>query len=183
MVRRKATATPLVTLLAGLCLALAGAASADTGDIIAPQHNPGTASDGWQAGVCNSDAPECSPESPHAQFSTQAAAHPPVGFTQFIVKKDPKAGGPIGVLKDIRVDLPAGLSVNPQAAEQCALATFESSPLACSPGSVVGTSFVTAALGPADLPAVPALVYDLVPAQGEPALFGFEAAGSKVYLK
>ena len=185
MVRRKPTALLPASLLAILCLALVGAAPAlaDTGDIIAPQHSPGTAADGWQAGVCNSDLPECSPESPHAQFSTQAAAHPAVGFTQFTVKQDPKAGGPIGVLKDVRVDLPAGLSVNPQVAEQCALGTFESNPLACPPGSVVGTSFVTAALGPLDLPAVPALVYDLVPSQGEPALFGFEVVGSKVYLK
>jgi hypothetical protein len=176
--------TLIPVAVATLCLAFAGAgpALADTGDIIAPQHSPGTAKDGWQAGVCNSDLPECSPESPALQYSTQAAAHPPVGFTQFIVKRD-DTNAPVGILKDVRVDLPAGLSVNPQAAEQCALATFEAGALGCPAGAVVGTSFVTAALGGVELPAVPAAVYDLVPNQGEPALFAFEVLGSKVYLK
>ena len=78
----------LSTTIAACCLALgpAATAGANTGDIIAPQHDPGTAADGWQAGVCNTDTPECSPASPRAQYSTQAAAHPPIGFTQFIVK-------------------------------------------------------------------------------------------------
>ena len=86
MARR--TLSALVLCAAG-CLALAlvaGSAEANTGDIIAPQHAPGTAADGWQAATCNTEIPECSPESPHAQYSTQAAAHPPFGFTQFIVK-------------------------------------------------------------------------------------------------
>ena len=52
--------------LAGTLLVLAAisaspaAALADTGDIIAPQNNPHTAADGWQAGVCTSDVPPCS---------------------------------------------------------------------------------------------------------------------------
>src|SRR3954468_53612 len=87
-----------------LCaLALPAAAAADTGDIIAPQHSPPTASDGWQAGGCNFDVPECSPKSPPAQYSAQAATHPPIGFTQFIVKDDEAAPGvnPVGRVKDI----------------------------------------------------------------------------------
>ncbi len=174
-------------MFAANCLALAGlspVAQANTADIIAPQHTPGTAADGWQAGVCNTDVPECSPESPSAQFSTQAAAHPPIGFTQFIVKDG--AGPliePVGVLKDVRVDLPVGLSVNPQATPQCPLATFEAGALGCPPTSVVGASLITLAVAGLPIGPVPAQVYNLEPHQGEPALFGFEAAGSHVYLK
>jgi hypothetical protein len=183
MARRTLSA---LVLCAASCLALAlaaGAAEANTGDIIAPQS--GTAADGWQAGVCEVEL-ECSPESPPGQFSTQAAAHPKFGFTQFIVK-DKEGGGPyepVGFLKDVRVDLPAGLSVNPQATPaQCPLATFEASALTCPLTSVVGASLVTLAVGGAPVGPVPAQVYNIVPAQGEPALFGFEAAGAHVYLK
>jgi hypothetical protein len=184
MARRPLSA---LVLCAVGCLALAlvaGAAEADTGDIIAPQHTPGTAADGWQAATCNTDIPECSPESPHVQYSTQAAAHPPFGFTQFIVKDE--EGGliePVGVLKDVRVDLPVGLSVNPQATPQCPLASFESGAINCSPLSIVGVSLARVAVAGVPLPPAPAQVYNLVPAPGEPALFGFEAVGAKVYLK
>ena len=181
MVRRITTVA-----LAAICVAASAPAAAlgDTGDIIAPQHAPPTAADGWQAGVCNSDVPECSPESPDAQYSTQAAAHPPFGFTQFITKDGDGLGlDPVGVLKGVRVDLPAGLSVNPQATEQCELAKFQENVLNCPPGSVVGASLITLAVAGLPVGPVPAQVYNLVPNQGEPALFGFDAAGSEVYLK
>jgi hypothetical protein len=63
-------------------------AQADTGDIIARQNDPHTPADGWQAGTCTTDAPECSIDTP-GQFFRQAAGHPPVGFTQFIIKEGP----------------------------------------------------------------------------------------------
>jgi hypothetical protein len=170
--------------LAGLCLVALGGpalAQADTGDIIAPQNTPPSATDGWQAGTCSTEP--CSPDTPNA-FYTQAAGHPPIGFTQFITKDGEGLGiDPVGVLKDVRVDLPVGLSVNPQASPQCELATFEASPLSCPPTSVVGASLATVAAAGIPVGPVPAQVYNLVPSQGEPALFGFEAAGSKVYLK
>jgi hypothetical protein len=165
--------------------AVAATARADTGDIIAPQHNPPTAADGWQAATCNTDVPECSPQSPGVQFSTQAATHPPIGFTQFIIKEAEEGGllDPVGLLKDVRVDLPVGLSVNPQATPQCDLAAFKESATNCPPTSVVGASLVTLAVSGAPVGPVPAQVYNLVPEQGEPALFGFEAAGAEVFLK
>lgn len=186
----------MATALAALALALIGpaAAAADTADIIAPQHNPATAADGWQAGTCVTDAPlECTPQSPHLQFFTQAAGHPNVGLTQFIVKNEPLLGlpgtqEPVGILKDLRVDLPVGLSVNPQATPQCELAAFEAEQCAVSaPGSLVGTSAVTAAV--AGLPAPPldgltkVPVYNLVPKDGQPARFGFRILGSNVFLE
>jgi hypothetical protein len=170
--------------LAGLCLVALGGpalARADTGDIIAPQNSPASATDGWQAGTCIAEP--CSPNTPGA-FFTQASGHPPIGFTQFITKDGEGLGiDPVGILKDVRVDLPVGLSVNPQATPQCELATFQENPLGCPGSSVVGTSLATVAIAGLPVGPVPAQVYNLVPSQGEPALFGFEAVGAEVYLK
>jgi hypothetical protein len=171
--------------LAGLCLGALGgpaAAQADTADIIAPQNSPADLNDGWQAGTCLTEP--CSPSTPGA-FFTPAAGHPPIGFTQFIVKHVNGIGTetPVGTLKDVRVDLPVGLSVNPQATTQCELATFTSSPLTCPPNSVVGSSIVTTALAGLVAPPLTFLVYNLVPKAGEPALFGFSALGSNIFLE
>jgi hypothetical protein len=174
----------LPALAATLALALPASAGADTGDIIAPQHNPPNAEDGWQAGTCVTDVPECTPQSPTAQFYTQAAGHPNVGLTQFIVKHTTTIPGvietPVGTLKDLRVDLPVGLSVNPQATPQCTLADFEGEK--CSPLAAVGTSAITTSLAGVVAPPVGAVVYDLVPEEGHPALFGFRVLGNPVFL-
>ncbi len=149
-----------------------------------------TAQAGWQAGTCKSDTPtQCSPET-KGQFFTQAAGHPPVGFTQFIIKHAAPGETPVGNLKTVRVDLPAGLSVNPQATEQCTLAAG-ASPSTCPATAIVGTSALTASvvealglfpLGTAiELPPVP--VYNLTPLNGEPARFGFSVAGTDVFLE
>jgi hypothetical protein len=163
-------------------MAAPNGAMADTADIIAPQNNPPTAADGWQAGTCSAEP--CSPDTP-ALFFTQAAGHPQFGFTQFIVKHTTTVPNvietPGGTLKDVRVDLPVGLSVNPQAAEQCDLAKFESE--SCLPAAAVGASAITTSLAGLVAPPVSAVVYDLVPNQGEPALFGFRVLGNPVFLK
>jgi hypothetical protein len=176
-------ALALIALL-GVALA-APAARADTGDIIAPQHSPPEADDGWQAGVCT--LPTCDPTTP-AEFYTQAAGRPPFGFTQFIVKSEPPGETPVGTIKDVRVDLPVGLSVNPQATPQCPLATFEQNAVACAL-SIVGESSATLSVPPLGtvVPPVPGVtqvpVYNLEPANGEPALFGFSVGGQNVFLK
>src|SRR6186997_2837120 len=97
------------------------AVQADTQDIIAPQNEPPTVNDGFQAGVCTEDpiANQCKPEDPVSRFFRVAAGHPPIGFTQYIVKQTESAPIiPIGPVKTIRVDLPPGLTVNPQATEK-----------------------------------------------------------------
>jgi hypothetical protein len=168
---------------------VATAAMADTGDIIEGPANglPENPSNGWQAGVCTKDSPQCSSETP-SQFYTPAAGHPGIGFTQFIVKHTDGLLGtqyPVGEVKDIRVDLPVGLSVNPSATPLCELATFEAGK--CPDDTRVGTSALTLSLlgivtGPIpNISLVP--VYNLVPEAGHPALFGFAAAGQDVYLK
>jgi hypothetical protein len=160
---------------------LPAVASADTQNIIAPQNDPPSAEDGWQAGTCTETG--CNPESPAASFYTQAAGHPNFGLTQFIVKHEASIGPeePVGILKDVRVELPVGLSVNPQATPQCELAAFTSE--TCDPAAAVGVSEVTAAVLGVAAPAIPATVYNLVPEQGQPALFGFRLLGNSVLLK
>jgi hypothetical protein len=166
-------------------------APAAMADIIGPQDpdNPSAGSP-WQAGTCKSDAGPCSVDTP-LQFYEEAAGHPPVGFTQFIVNTEtgpPLGPTPIGNLRTVRVDLPAGLTVNPQSStEQCELEP-EESPAECAtkaPGSKVGTSEVTAT-NPAtgfSLTLPKADVYNLVPNQGEPARFGLSLLGNDVYLE
>jgi hypothetical protein len=184
-------------LAAMVVLCLPALAAADTGDIIAPQHDPPTAADGWQAGTCKTDVPECTPET-KSQFYTQAAGHPNVGLTQFIVKNKPfelipgvpipGTQNPVGTLKTLRVELPVGLSVNPQATPRCELASFQAEQCAVSaPGSQVGTSAVTAALEGLPAPALDGLtkvpVYNLVPKEGQPARFGFRILSNEVFLE
>jgi hypothetical protein len=163
----------------------------DQSSIIAPQHRPPLSEDGWQAGTCYSDSPatECSVDTP-SLFFEQAAGHPQVGFTQFIVKHtttEPvppvKLEEPVGDIKTVRVDLPVGLSVNPQATPQCPQGTFETTPLSCPAGSNVGTSYAVAALLGVKSPQLPATVYNIEPPAGEPARFGFNLLGNNVYLR
>ena len=188
------------------------AAQADTGDIIETQHTPPTEEDGFQAGTCffnkDPDPPGkfCSPETPNLFFE-EAAGHPPIGFTQYIVRHllpnpaEPARQIPVGLLNEIRVDLPPGLTVNPQATAQCELAVFEADETKCPGGSVVGKEELTLAtvvelnpnpfpFGPSPLPSgsqIPPnpilntepLLYNLVPVNGEPARFGFKIGPAK----
>ena len=126
----------------------------------------------WEAGTCAFDLPECTYSSPSAQFFTQAAGHPSAGLTDFTVNTN-GLGSPEGTLSRVRVDLPEGLNVNPQAVPQCPKATFEANPSSCA-ASKVGTSTVYSISSLLPVP-VSFDVYDLVPDNGSPALFGFRA--------
>src|ERR1043166_5982424 len=73
-------------------LMAASVAWADTPDIIQPQGETQSPGDGWQSGTCTTDEPvegqpniKCSSATPNAFFKT-AGGHPPVGFTQYIIK-------------------------------------------------------------------------------------------------
>jgi hypothetical protein len=190
-----ATLVALVAALLGAALLLPGLAAANTEGIINPPFDPRSPAvdSGWQAGTCNAETPaECSVATPN-QFFERAAAHPNFGFTQFIVRNKPglvpilEPKVPVGELKDVRVDLPVGLSVNPGATVQCPLATFEASAASCPKASEVGESKVEVSLfGQPVAPAAPLSivpVYNVVPKQGEAARFGLELAGNEVFLE
>lgn len=189
----------LVLTAALLTLALgASAAQADTGDIIAPQNDPPTAADGFQAGTCTTDLVwpnQCSPETPGIFFK-QAGGHPPIGFTQYAIKLfEPEAGKqiPVGFVTGIRVDLPPGLSVNPEATSRCTLDQFKSTTggpfggapfeVGCPAATQVGEEEVTLKVvaGPGlgtTVPPTPGVtkvpLFNIEPEFGEPARFGFK---------
>ena len=165
------------TGLLAIVLTLLGAGSAQAGEVpFSPQHTPPTDEDGWQAGTCVN--PSCAPEDPPVSFYETAAGHSDFGVTQFIIKHgEPSILGheePLVNLKDIRVDLPVGLSVNPGATPQCA-AEHPNECATSQPLSLVGESRVFVSDEAGLLPPVPitAQVYNMVPKQGEPARFGF----------
>lgn len=173
--------------VAALALLVPTGAAAATEDVIAPSDTRFPSVDsGWQAGTCNAEP--CSVDTPE-RFFEQAAAHPNWGFTQFIVRNNAPGETPVGELKEVLVDLPVGLSVNPGATPRCPLATFEASPEGCPDGSEVGASAVTASLPPLGLPIAPipglteVPVYNVVPVDGEVARFGFDLAGNEVFLE
>jgi hypothetical protein len=178
-------------------------AQADTEQILEDQHEPPTAQDGWQAGTCTEDeAEKCSPETPELFFK-QAGGHPPFGFTQYTLRHitfvPDTVEEPLAEIKTLRVDLPPGLTVNPEATARCPLETFEEDQAKCPAGSEVGREEVTVALkveipNPAPPPTmlpknfvihpskaqktlVP--VYNLLPKEGEPALFGFKVGADE----
>ncbi len=106
----------LGTAVSVALIALVAAAPAGAVDII--EGKPETVEAGWQAGTCTLDTPHCSVDTPD-QFFTQAAGHPPAGFTQIIVKHSQDlAQDPVGHIKTVLVDLPQGMSVNPEATPQ-----------------------------------------------------------------
>ena len=130
----------------------------------------------WEAGTCKADLPECTYASPESQFYTQLAGRPPAGITDFEFNLD-GLGNPEGAVRTVRVDLPPGLSVNPEAAPKCSEAELTADPLstAClAKGAQVGTVRLTAlkliGLIPVDI-TLP--VFNIVPRPGIPAQFGF----------
>jgi len=124
---------------------------------------------------------QCTPETPEKWF-TQAAGHPNFGITDFTLENE--AGAPEGAVKDIVVDTPEGLSVNPEALPQCSLAQAETNILACPPNSLVGINYLTvvAAPGPT-LARAAAPVYNVEPFQHVPSMVAFpNSAGKAVYI-
>jgi hypothetical protein len=167
-----------IGLLAFVLTALTAAPAWAGENPFVPQDNAHpTANDGWQAGTCKTDAPtQCSVDTPNQFFET-AAAHPPVGFTQFIIKNTTNGLGhvePAVNLKDLRVDLPVGLSVNPGAVPRCT-AKHPKECATASPLSLVGESQVTVSPEAPVGPTIPitASVYNLEPKEHQPARFGF----------
>jgi hypothetical protein len=154
---RRSIAVAMTAL--GMLMA-ASVAQADTQDIIEPQGATQSPADGWQTGTCTTDTPQCSVATP-AQFFKTAGGHPPSAFTQYIIRHGvdtpfvfPSPPFPAGTtnpvlplidpfvnrsIETLRVDLPPGLTVNPEAtAAKCPLENFhEHKDVTLAPGVVI----------------------------------------------
>ncbi len=104
------------------------------------------------------------------KFFTQAAGHPNWGITDFTLNNT--AGFPEGFVKDIIVETPEGLSVNPEATPQCTIAQLSINK--CPANTTVGTNYLTVvvAAGPT-LARVALPVYNVVPFEGAPSMVAF----------
>jgi hypothetical protein len=117
---------------------------------------------------------------------TRAGAHPyqlRVG-AQFNLGFE---GSPIENPKSINVDLPAGFAVNPEATPvRCTEAELVGSIEGhnpCPNASAVGLVHVTAnAVVGFATPTLTAPLYNMMPTQGRPAVFGFDAGGFGVFI-
>jgi hypothetical protein len=133
----------------------------------------------WEAGTCREV--NCEDSGPTSRFYTQAAGHPDFGITDFRFATA-KAGlgheAPTGKVKDVRVDLPTGLAVNPEATAQCTEAQLDA--FNCPAASQVGEDEATGTANVFELlhrgltvtEHFP--VYDMQRLPGEPARFGVE---------
>jgi hypothetical protein len=140
---------------------------------------------------------QCKGSTPEKLF-TQAGGHPNYGITDFRIDTYPNffglGGFPTSFLKDIVVDTPEGLSVNPEALRQCTVEQL--SKQACPAESLVGVNYLTvAAQSPNSenkcaapvagecLQARIALpVYNLVPFQGTPSMVGFLTEAGPTFI-
>lgn len=208
----------LLLFCIGALLAMPAMAAADTQDIIQPQNE--TRDQGFQAGTCIAEgvagpppAP-CSPETPTI-FYKVAGGHPPIGFTQYIIEHEPFTPLPSPpfppgavlapipgedikehTIRTLRVDLPPGLTVNPEATPRCPIEQFTAgAPGAivptCDPASKVGVEKITLVTNQNEVEVAPGFkppegfvippqkeltevdIYNLEPDFGEPAKFGF----------
>ncbi len=162
--------------IAGLC-ALAPAAHAEFG---VSKFDAGTCTKNTEnAGA----ALQCTRDSTPDFWYSTAGGHPQWGITDFAFTT---TGALLtrttdGNVKDVHVDLPVGLSINPEATPQCTTAQLEAS--ACPPDSEVGTNYITAIVAGADVP-ISTTVYNMVQPDGMPARFGMTVplVGGQIYL-
>ena len=119
----------------------------------------------------------------HARSVLRKSRRPPqVGFTQFIVKqhRSRSARKPVGELKTVRVDLPVGLSVNPQATATVPAGDLRSQRLRLrrldsQVGESAGHRRPLLGIRSPPIPGVTQVaVYNIDPPNGQPARFGLE---------
>ncbi|HSR93585.1 MAG TPA: hypothetical protein VLK56_01865, partial [Solirubrobacterales bacterium] len=145
---------------------------------------------------------QCTKEpSSESKWFKQAAGHPTFGITDFMLNtfSAPKFSGfPEGFVKDIVVDTPEGLSVNPEATPvKCTVEQLSHTPLPeCPVQSLVGAAYLTVAgaAPPCESPPFPVEacpqarvklpVYNVVPFQGVPSMVGFptSAPGEPTFI-
>ncbi len=150
----------------------------------------------WEAGTCKVTSCKDTGTNPQEEFFTQAAGHPDFGITDFEMNYKEvavSAKQPEGHIKDVRVDLPQGVSVNPEATEQCSEAQLDESK--CPAESQVGEDEATGTVNVIETVApilkvpIGALtvtekfpVYNMTRKYGEPARFGVEVKSTTLSL-
>jgi hypothetical protein len=121
---------------------------------------------------------EMTPFNEDGTAANQAGGHPFQLTTTLTFNQT--GGEPVALPKDVSFQLPPGLIGNPNAVSQCTMADFFTlvkTTNLCPPSTVVGVTYVTAYEPKVGEIATGAPVFNLVPAQGEPARIGFEVAG------
>lgn len=172
-VRRGMGAMLPVIAIAGLCLA-AGASAFSVAK--------------WEAGTCAESS--CTDAGPSSAFYTQAAGHPNYGITDFEFAYTSEGVGtkrPDGNVKDVRVDLPPGLAVDPEAPTAvCTEAELNSDEAKCPPASQVGVDKATGTaeftLGIKQTVTEEFPVYNMERNEGQPARFGVEVSSAPLKL-
>jgi hypothetical protein len=168
----------------GACVALppaAAAAEAQTGF--------GIQAGSFRASACGhelepseiDEAPLTAECAPPAIF-TQAAGHPTwlaVSLAMNSSEAEPGSRTPVGTLKSLRLDLPPGLSFDPETVPRCSIVQFESRQ--CAPNSEVGESLARISLSPTGSVLQRSAVFNLEPAAGLPAELGIDSP-VQIYL-
>jgi hypothetical protein len=122
--------------------------------------------------------------SPDGTFSRQAGAHPDL-IVQFDFPHDPVTGVVEENVRDVRVDLPAGMVGDPTVAPQCParlLVSSEDQRAHCPPESQIGVALVG---GSSDPPAAitKTAVFNMEHSSDVPGLFAFNFLGVPVFLQ
>ncbi len=131
----------------------------------------------WEALTCSVDASPADPctSADTEDLYTQAAGHPPFGITDFRLNTG-EFEVPEGNVKDVRIELPEGLGVNPEATEQCTVAEVPTAATDC-PGALIGVDYLRAIVSEGPPPVastIPVSVYNVEPPFGVPAMAGFQ---------
>jgi hypothetical protein len=111
------TRTYLIGLVAGALLGVAAPPAQAAFGVADNCQNP-VNSTCWVAGIYNRDYTGMNDRDFVGAPAQEAGGHPFVGVTDFQVNQT-SSGAPDGEVKDIRVDVPAGLISDPQAVPQC----------------------------------------------------------------
>ncbi|HEY5194100.1 MAG TPA: hypothetical protein VIJ39_09565 [Solirubrobacteraceae bacterium] len=133
------------------------------------------------------DGYELTPENEGGSLDTQAGSHPFQLTTSLLLNQTADPQQPPALAKDLHFNVPPGLIGNPTPFPQCPDAQFSSLIVGganhCSPDTAVGVAVVTiyepTTIG---LATVTVPLFNLAPAVGEPARFGFEALAVPVIL-
>ena len=146
---------------------------------IAPAAQASFGIERFQALTCKENAPigkekECNHSTP-GEFYTQAGGHPEFGVTDFTLLG---AGGEGDGVKSIRIDLPPGLTTNPEALAKCPAYVFEANlgtaeANHCAATTQAGFQEVVVNTGKS-LATLVGTVYNLEPRIGAPLEFGID---------